>query len=146
MIVDTLEVYKTFENLSYIKSNDGEEIDERYFYNKLRSAVYFALLDMLDVHQTDNSTYKIPEIDENTMYIKTWHFFDKVYHDLRISTETNGEKMVELYRKYYGNICKGIDTIFIHLLKEKINKRFNISEVDLQYLCGLIKAYYCDMP
>jgi hypothetical protein len=115
------------------------------FYERLKCSIYFALTDFLGISINKYNKHYIPNITEKSPHLNTWHFLDKIYHDRRISTEQNGVEMVELYRKYYGDINNGIDSDWIEIVRKKINNRIQIlTDEDCDYICNTIKKYYCN--
>ena len=139
-IIDTLRDEKIY---SYTSLNLGTTDTE--FYNRLSSTIYFSLTTFLGINVFKNGQYYIPNITEKSPRLNTWHFLDKIYHDKRISSEENGIKMVTLYRNYYGNITRGIDSDWINHLRTKILSKLDfLNGDDCDLICGIIKEHYCD--
>lgn len=121
-------------------------ISNKTFYDEIGYIIYFTLLEFLDIKVTKRKRkcIRIPKVTSETEFLTTWYFFDKVYHDCRISKERDGVKMIRLYRRYYGKINKGIDKQWIENLKIKINIKFILSESDVNMICDYINKIYCD--
>ena len=148
MIRETLISDDIFSLLGDVSVSIGKSksrvINAEEFYSKLGTSVYFSLLDFLGIVNYDwaNTCY-IPKLDRNSKYLNTWHFFDKIYNDRRVSMEKDGTTMMELYRQYYSDINTGIDIEWLPMLGAKINNRLYMSDDALNLLCNRIRDIYC---
>ena len=133
-----------YKGLDHIKLANGNDVDETEFYNKCKSAIYFSLMDLIDVHQNDDNSIRIPKVTKDCKYLKTWHFLDKVFHDRSIN-QTDGKYMMESYRKHYGSYNQGIHIDWIHRFIGKMNRRFRIAEYDLAFISEILMNTYCDL-
>lgn len=118
-----------------------ENMPEGSFYNKLGVAIYYSFIDLLSIKIVKHTPH-IPAINSNSKYLDTWHFFDKAYHDKRISMCTSMNTLIESYVKYFPK-KKYIDKDLIKILKEKIISRIDISSDSADIICKLVETLYC---
>lgn len=129
--------------------DDIQETDKKYemniisFYNNIGTCIYYSLLELLSIRKDDgNENFYIPNINENSNYLDTWHFFDKAYHDKRISMNKNGLDLINAYRKYFPN-KKGIDQDFITKLKPRLISKIALCDDEVQKICDVISEKFC---
>lgn len=108
-------------------------IDENVFYSKLNIAVYYSLIDLLSIKIKKGTIY-VPKLYENSKYLDTWHFFDKAYHDRRISRNSNMIDTLDTYKKCFPD-KKGIAIEWIGILKRSIASKISLSPKSIDYIC-----------
>lgn len=144
MIRDDLKAGDIFTCLNEIKTSRGDSMNPEEFYDRLGSTIYFSLIDFLGIVQHDWKNFYIPKIHPKSKNIKSWHFFDKVYHDKRVSGEKSGQEMVKKYVEHYGDINTGIDREWIDKLKSKLSNKFMIDDDCINFICECISEVYCN--
>lgn len=117
-------------------------LEESLFYSRIGTAIYYSLLDFLEISICNGKAY-IPNINENSSYINTWHFFDKAYHDKRISTNKTGLELIKAYREHFPD-NGGIDVEWIEKLYQKISSKLNLIDYGVSRICGIIQENYCN--
>ena len=121
---------------------DGVTIINDDFYKDLSSSIYYSLLDFLDIKK-EYGVFVIPKVTPDYFNINTWEFLNHVYYDARISSITNGERMIEAYRNYYKDPSYGIDREWIGVFRNRISTRLKISEFGINIICGKIQKLFC---
>lgn len=142
MIRDRLKHYDAYALVEDFEKDPNKHLDEDAFYAAASSSLYYSLLDLLSIRKDDSGKFFIPLVNENSKYLQTWHFFDKVYHDRRISVTRDGDKMLELYFKYFPNYT-GIDFDWIQKMKHRLKNRMNLNDLGIMELEDMILRGYC---
>lgn len=126
-----------------LKVRDGREsrlvylvdaIDEKTFYSKLDIAIYYSFIDFLSVKIRQGDVY-VPKLYENSRYLDTWHFFDKAFHDQRVSRNCNISNTIAAYRKCFPD-RKGIEKEWIEILKRSIASKISLSPESIDDICN----------
>lgn len=154
----TIDIQKSISKVSnlirdYLKEiniyNSIQEFNKDYkmndvsFYNNIGTCMYYSLLELLSIRKDDISgDFHIPNINENSNYLNTWHFFDKAYHDKRISMNKNGIDLINAYRKYFPT-KNGIDEDFIIKLKPKLISKLAVHDDVIENICNIISEKFC---
>lgn len=126
----------------YVLTNGANAITSSDFFNNIGTCVYYSLLDFLSIHKDESGEFLMPNLNENSNYLNTWHFFDHLYHDFRISTIRNGVEVMEAYRKYFPE-NGGIDAKWINRLRYRLNNRIDIPSNGIDEICSRIEKLYC---
>lgn len=137
MMIESLKTWNTYSSTSVIG------IDEDNFYNILNDVLYSSLIDYMGITFLGNNEFNIPNITPENKNIKSWHFFDKVYHDRRIRKESDGQEMIRLYRKYYGDINTGIDNEWAEEFRKQLINQTIIGNETVVFIYNSIKFAYC---
>lgn len=126
----------------YVLNGTLHPISKLQFYNDIGTCIYYSLLEFLWIRQDKSGTFFIPNINENSNHLSTWHFFDHLYHDRRISMSKNGMEIMSLYRKYFPE-NNGIDPEWLNRLKSRLTSRFDIPISAIDKICSSIEEIYC---
>lgn len=142
MIRDTLKDQDIYPLQSKYMISEEAIINESSFYSIIGTCVYYSLLDFLSIKKDDDGNFFIPTLNENTKYISTWHFFDTIYHDKKISVTKNGKYMMILYRKHFPS-HDGIDSMWLDKLRLRLENRLNMNADGIMEICKIINNEYC---
>lgn len=115
--------------------------DESEFYKKLGNNIYYSLIDFLNI-RIQGDEYLIPFLNENSNNLITWRFFDRTYHDRRISNEKNGYKLMETYKELFGS-NQGISKMWIDNFKFRVIGRMNIEIEGCEKIANFISEVFC---
>lgn len=121
----------------------SECVAEPNFYSCLGTCIYYSLLDFLGIRKDKVGNFFSPNLNENSKYLETWYFFDRVYHDRHVSLYKNGSALMEAYRNHFPN-QSGINSEWLNKLKFRIGNKLNINGEGIELICKTIKELYCD--
>lgn len=136
--------YSNFIYKYMMKARDNHELDlsvrgkSDIFYKKLSSAIYYSILMYLGVKVKDNGEIRVPDIDETSCDLRTWHFVTKVMTDPDIYGDTDDiELLHERYRTKY-ELEPGISASWLKVLRTKLNRGARVYGSDLEKIVMLI--------
>lgn len=113
------------------------------FYSCLGTSIYYSLLDFLGIRKDKAGNFFSPNLNDNSKYLETWYFFDRVYHDRHVSLYKNGSTMMEAYRNHFPN-QSGINSEWLNKFRFRIGNKLNMNEDGINVICEKIKSVYCD--
>lgn len=143
MIRDSLIELDIYSWNSEYEASVDSHLSESTFYNNLGTCIYYSLLDFLSIRKDESNNFFAPNLNENSNYLSTWHFFDRVYHDRRISMTKDGLDMMTLYRKYFPDY-NGIDPEWLNKLRSRIVNKLNMIDTGIDKICDSIRVLYCE--
>lgn len=141
MIRDSLKDESIYSKMDISRQSN---ITDQLFYSVLGTCIYYSLLEFLSIRKDETGNFFCPNLNESSKYLPTWHFFDKSYHDRRVSLIKTGHELIIAYKKYFPQY-KGIDSDWISKLRIRLINKLNISESDINKVCDIIKNTYCDI-
>lgn len=122
---------------------DDKRMPAQDFYAKLSNSIWKSLLQFCNIVQYDTpNSFDIPTISADTPYIETWTFFDKIYHDTRVSFEKDPLTSITRYKKVF-RVDGGISSDWIPLLINKLLEKTDISENDAIKVADAIYDDWC---
>lgn len=143
IIRDGLREECIYEKMDGYEISTSECMTEASFYSCLGTCIYYSLLDFLGIRKDKVGNFFSPNLNENSKYLETWYFFDRVYHDRNVSLYKNGLTLMEAYRNHFPN-QSGINSEWLNKLKFRIGNKLNINADGIDLICSNIKKLYCD--
>jgi predicted HNH restriction endonuclease len=120
-----------------------KNVSEQDFYTKLGNSVWKSIIQFCGIVQHDApNNFTIPTISADSPYIETWAFFDKIYHDTRVSFEKEAEQSIRRYKKVF-NVEGGISSDWISILISKMHEKMDITDDDALNVALDIKKVWC---
>lgn len=143
MIRDSLRNLNVYTlNIEY-EASINNRLSEAQFYSIIGTSVYYSLLDFLSIRKDDvNGDYIIPQLDKDNENLETYYFFERAYHDKRISLQKNGLDLISSYKNYYPDLGT-INPIWIDKLYPRLMNKLNMVEIGIIKICDMIKDMYC---
>lgn len=143
MIRDSLKDLNVYALNIECEASINNRLSEAQFYSIIGTSIYYSLLDFLSIRKDDiNGSYIIPQLDEYSENLETYYFFERVYHDRRISLKKNGLDLILSYRTYYPDLST-INPIWIDKLHTRLMNKLNMIEIGVVKICDIIKDMYC---
>lgn len=143
IIRDGLKEDNIYENLKEYEISITDQIPESNFYSCLGTCIYYSLLDFLGIRKDKTGNFFTPNLNENSKYLETWYFFDRIYHDKHVSLFKNGEMLMDAYRNHFHD-QSGINSEWLNKLKFRIGNKLNLNSDGVELICNDIKRLYCD--
>lgn len=134
-----------FYNPKIMKDNkipvkDFHGLTASQFYKSIGNCIFYSLNELLSI-KINGDIAHIPVISENNKYIDTWHFFDKAYHDKRISLCKNAEDTFMNYRKHFPT-KDAISRDWLPILKKYLFK-LNLRTKSIDIIISMIEELCC---
>jgi hypothetical protein len=138
MIRESLKRNDVYGKITYDKMKESE------FYYKLSNPIWKSLLQICNIEQLPGENqFNIPKVDMNTPYLETWRFFDRMYHDTRVSFDKDPIIAITNYKNIF-QVNGGITSKLIPVLFSKIGEKLNgISPSDLNIIVNNIGGVWC---
>ena len=112
------------------------------FLNKLQNCMYHTTMDFCNVVKDADGNVTLPEISEETSFLPTLYFFDRIFHNKSVSFEKTAVKLMSKYRRVFKD-HDGIQLEWLELLKIRMKEKMPIDPYGIEQIAEKIAELAC---